>query len=227
MKIREAEELILREGLTDELLAEYEKALRRSGSDYHRQQNCYILGYNLRARDYHGAVRLIEYAMQRYRFTFPGDRRRGYEMLAHIHRDNGRADLAKQYLQVARELLRQEQRGEPQMGETLELLRNELTLTAYRWSEDLERFYLNTDPEDDLIWNLRPNALLLAMAEYLVAEHRRDEVFMANAHDWMVRLLFDTEKTEFDRLWERHQVDTSILLTPAQEDFLCRIGILK
>lgn len=227
MKIREAEELILREGLTDALLAEYEKALRRSGSDYHRQQNCYILGYNLRERDYLGALRLVEFAMKRYRFTFPGDRRRGYEMLAHIHRDNGRADLAKQYLQVTRELLRQEQRGEPQMGETLELLRNELTLTAYRWSEDLERLYLDTDPEADLIWNLRPNALLLAMAEYLVAEHRQDEVFMAHARAWMERLLFDAEKTEADRLWERHQVDTTILLTPAQEDFLCRIGILK
>lgn len=227
MKIREAEELILREGLTDELLAEYEKALRRSGSDYHRQQNCYILGYNLRERDYLGALRLVEYAMQRYRFTFPGDRRRGYEMLAHIHRDNGRADLAKQYLQVTRELLRQEQRGEPQMGETLELLRNELTLTAYRWSEDLERLYLDTDPEADLIWTLRPNALLLAMAEYLVAEHRQDEAFMAHARAWMERLLFDAEKTEADRLWERHQVDMTILLTPAQEDFLCRIGILK
>lgn len=227
MKIREAEELILREGLTDELLAEYEKALRRSGSDYHRQQNCYILGYNLRERDYLGALRLVEFAMKRYRFTFPGDRRRGYEMLAHIHRNNGRADLAKQYLQVTRELLRQEQRGEPQMGETLELLRNELTLTAYRWSEDLERLYLDTDPEADLIWTLRPNALLLAMAEYLVAEHRQDEVFMAHVRTWMERLLFDAEKTEADRLWERHQVDTTILLTPAQEDFLCRIGILK
>lgn len=227
MKIREAEELILREGLTDALLAEYEKALRRSGSDYHRQQNCYILGYNLRERDYLGALRLVEYAMQRYRFTFPGDRRRGYEMLAHIHRDNGRADLAKQYLQVTRELLRQEQRGEPQVGENLELLRNELTLTAYRWSEDLERLYLDTDPEADLIWTLRPNALLLAMAEYLVAEHWQDEAFMAHARAWMERLLFDAEKTEADRLWERHQVDTTILLTPAQEDFLCRIGILK
>lgn len=227
MKIREAEELILREGLTDALLAEYEKALQRSGSDYHRQQNCYILGYNLRERDYLGALRLVEFAMKRYRFTFPGDRRRGYEMLAHIHRDNGRADLAKQYLQVTRELLRQEQRGEPQMGETLELLRNELTLTAYRWSEDLERLYLDTDPEADLIWTLRPNALLLAMAEYLVAEHRQDEAFMAHARAWMERLLFDAEKNEADRLWERHQVDTTILLTPAQEDFLCRIGILK
>lgn len=227
MKIREAEELILREGLTDELLAEYEKALRRSGSDYHRQQNCYILGYNLRERDYLGALRLVACAMQRYRFTFPGDRRRGYEMLAHIHRDNGRQDLAKQYLQVARELLVQERSGEGEMGETLLLLQNELALTSCQWSEDLERVYLETDPEADLIWTLRPNALLLAMTEYLVAEHRQDEAFMAHARAWMERLLFDAEKSEADRLWERHQVDTSILLTEVQEAFLRRIGILK
>ena len=108
MKIKVTEERILHEGLTDELLQEYEKALRRSNSDYNRQQNCYILGYNLRERDYAGALRLMEFAMQRYQFTFPGDRRRGYEMLAHIHRDNGRVDMAKQYLQVARELLGRE-----------------------------------------------------------------------------------------------------------------------
>ena len=227
MKIKVTEERILHEGLTDELLQEYEKALRRSGSDYHRQQNCYILGYNLRERDYRGAVRLVEFAMQRYQFTFPGDRRRGYEMLAHIHRDNGRPDLAKQYLQVARELLMQERSGGSQMGETLLLLQNELTLTAYQWSEDLERIYLDTDPEDDLIWTLRPNSLLLAMAEYIVAEHRQDTAFMAHARAWMERLLFQAEKTEADRLWERHQVDASILLTPPQEDFLRRIGILK
>lgn len=227
MKIKEAEALILQEGLTDELLAEYEKALRRSGSDYNRQQNCYILGYDLRQRDYLGAVRLVEFAMQRYQFTFPGDRRRGYEMLAHIHRDNGRPDLAKQYLQVARVLLAQERRGEGEMGETLLLLQNELTLTAYQWSEDVERIYLDTDPEDDLIWTLRPNSLLLAMAEYIVAEHRQDAVFMAHAREWMERLLFDAEKTEADRLWERHQVDTTILLTEAQEVFLRRIGLLK
>ena len=74
---------------------------------------------------------------------------------------------------------------------------------------------------------LRPNALLLEMAEYIVAEHRGDEAFMAHAREWMERLLFDAEKTEADRLWERHQVDTTILLTPAQEVFLRRIGLLK
>lgn len=227
MKIKEAEALILREGLTDELLAEYEKALRRSGSDYNRQQNCYILAQHLAERDYAGAVQLVEYAMQRYQFTYPGDRRRGYELLARIHRDNGRPDLAKQYLQLARVLLAQERRGEWEMGETLLLLQNELTLTAYQWSADLERIYLDTDPEDDLIWTLRSNSLLLAMAEYIVAEHRQDAAFMAHAREWMERLLFDAEKTEAGRLWERHQVDATVLLTPAQEVFLRRIGLLK
>ena len=226
MKIKEAEALILRDGLTDELLAEYEKALRRSGSDYNRQQNCYVLAYDLRERDYAGAIRLVEFAMQRYRFEYPDMVRRGYEMLAHIHRDNGRADLAKQYLQVARELHRQEQSGGPQMGETLELLRNELILTAYQWSEDMERMYLDTDPADDLIWTLRPNALLLAMAEYLVAEHRGDAAFMAHARAQMTQLLFDAEPTEADRFWARHQVNPSLVLTQAQERFLRRIGVI-
>ena len=227
MKIKEAEALILREGLTDELLAEYEKALRRSGSDYNRQQNCYILAQHLAARDYAGALRLVEYAMQRYRFEYPDMIRFGYENMARIHQANGRPDLAKQYLQVARALLAQERRGEGEMGETLLLLQNELTMTAYQWSEDVERIYLDTDPEDDLIWMLRPNALLLAMAEYIVAEHRGDAAFMAHAREWMERLLFDAEKTEADCLWERHQVDTTILLMPAQEVFLRRIGLLK
>ena len=227
MKIKEVEVLILQQGLTDELLQEYEKALRRSNSDYNRQQNCYILGYNLRERDYAGALRLMEFAMQRYQFTFPGDRRRGYEMLAHIHRDNGRVDMAKQYLQVARELLGRERSGEGETGETLLLLQNELTLTAYHWSADLEALYYETDSESDIVWTLRPNSLLLAMAEYLVAEHRQDAAFMAHARAWMQRLLFDAEKNEADHLWEWHQVDTSILLTPAQDAFLRRIGILK
>lgn len=225
MKIKEAEELILREGLTDELLQEYEKALRRSGSDYHRQQNCYILGYNLRERDYAGALRMVEFGMQRYRFEYPDMIRWGYEMLAHIHQDNGRPELAKPYLALARELLAQERGGSD--GGTFLALRNELTLTGCQWSQDLEALYLETAPEDDLIWTLRPNSLLLAMTEYLVAEHRQDAAFMEHARQWMVGLLFDTEQNEADKMWTRHQVDMSITLTQEQEDFLRRIGILK
>lgn len=225
MKIKEVEALILRDGLTDELLQEYEKALRRSSSDYCRQQNCYILAQHLAERDYAGALRLVEYAMQRYRFEYPDMIRFGYEKVAYIHRTNGRADLAKPYFHLARELLRQERGGE--VGGSFLLLQNELTLTAYQWSEDVEHLYLEIDPEDDLIWTLRPNGLLLAMAEYIVAEHRGDAAFMAHACDWMTRLLFDAEKTDADRLWERHRVDMAIVLTEAQEAFLRRIKLLK
>lgn len=217
--------MIMQQGVTDELLQEYEKALCRSGSDYHRQQNCYILGYNLRERDYAGALRMVEFGMQRYRFEYSDMIRWGYEMLAHIHQDNGRPELAKPYLALARELLAQERGGSD--GGTFIALRNELTLTGCQWSQELEALYLETAPEDDLIWTLRPNSLLLAMTEYLVAEHRQDAAFMEHARQWMVGLLFDTEQNEADKLWERHQVATSIALTQEQETFLRRIGILK
>lgn len=225
MKIKEVESLIMQQGVTDELLCEYEKALRRSGSDYHRQQNCYIFGYSLRETDYAGAIRIVAFGMQRYRFEYPNMIRWGYEMLAHIHRDNGRPDLAKPYLALARTLLAQENGGAD--GGAFLAMRNELTLTSCRWSEDLERLYLETNPEDDLIWTLRPNTLLLAMTEYIVAEHRQDEMFMAHARKWMEQLLFDGEKNDADQLWKRHRVDTSITLTEAQEEFLRRIAILK
>lgn len=225
MKIKEVEALMMQQGVTDELLHEYEKALRRSGSDYHRQQNCYVFGYNLRETDYAGAIRMVEFGMQRYRFEYPNMIRWGYEMLAHIHRDNGRPELAKPYLEVARKLLQQERGGET--CETFLMLRNELTLTSCCWSEELERLYLETDPNDDLIWTFRPNTLLLAMTEYIVAEHRQDAVFMAHARRWMEQLLFDGERTDADQLWERHRMDTSITLTEVQENFLRRIAILK
>ena len=225
MKLKEAESLILQQGLTDELLQEYEKALRRSRSDYCRQQNCYVLGYELRLRDYPGALRLVEYAMQRYRFEYLDMVRRGYEMLAHIHRDNGRPDLAKPYLAMARQLLLQERGGEG--GDTFLSLRNELNLTRYQWSEELERLYLETDAANELIWTLRANGLLLAMAEYIVAEHRGDAAFMVQARERMAQLLVDAEHTEENRLWERHRVDTSIVLTEEQEGFLRRIGLIE
>ena len=224
MKIKEAEALMLQQGLTDELLREYEKALRRSGSDFCRQQNCYVFAYTLADSDYPGALRLVEFAMQRYRFEYPDMVRRGYEMLAHIHEKNGRADLAKPYWQLARELLKQERGGEA--GGSLPALRNELALTACRWSEDVERLWQEASQEDDLLWTLRPNGFLLAMAEYLVAEHRGDAEFMARARVEMERLLFSAEATEADRLWARHQVDASIVLTEAQEAFLRGIGLL-
>lgn len=225
MKIKEVEALILREGLTDELMQEYEKALRRSGSDYNRQQNCYNLGYELCRRDYAGALRLVEFAMQRYKYENPDMMRHGYAMLAHIHQTNGRADLAKPYLQVAQERLMQERNG--RSGGTFLLLRNELILTAYQWSADLEKLYLETDMADELIWTMRPNRLLLAIAEYIVAEHQQNMALMSEARFWMERLLFGEEKDAADKMWERHRMDTSISLTEVQDNFLRRIGVLK
>lgn len=223
MKIKEAEVLILQQGLTDELLQEYEKALRRSNSDYNRQQNCYMLAEKLAARDYPGAVHLVEFAMQRYRFAGSFMCHWGYQLLGDIHRCAGRPDEAKRCYQIAREALPSKQRGMENDG----LLRNELTLTGYQWSEDLERFYLETAPVAGLTFSLRKHALLLAMAEYIVAEHRKDVELVAHARAWMEQLLYSESLRDMDKMWQRHRVDPFVSMTEEQQEFLRRVGVLK
>lgn len=224
MKIDEVKAMIREHGLTDELMAEFLLSLRRVRGNWNKTQHCYLLAYEIRESDYTGAVRLIQYGFQNFAED-DTSRRFCYEHLGRAHQANGRTDLAKECYQAAKELMKRTYGGVE--GDTLLALRNELELTGYHWSADLEALYHETDPESDIVWTLRPNSMLLAMAEYIVAEHRQDEAFMAHARDWMDRLLFDVEKTETDRLWARHHVDTSIMLTEAQEAFLRRIAILK
>lgn len=223
MKLEEVKALIRQQGVTDELMAEFLNSLRRVHGGFLKAQHCYLLAYEIRASDYAGALRLIQYGYQHFAED-DVTRRFCYQKLGEVHQANGRADLAKPCYLAAKELLKREFGAAA--GDTLQALRNELELTGYAWSADLEALYLETAAQDDLIWTLRPNRLLLYMAEYLVARHRQDEAFMRRAREGMMQLLFGAESTAADKLWQRHQVDTSILLGDDQEAFLRSIGVI-
>ncbi|SCX09917.1 hypothetical protein SAMN02910339_01425 [Lachnospiraceae bacterium YSD2013] len=57
-KIELFEEKLIKEGVTDDNLQEYEKVLRRAGDDWNRIQHCYLTAYKFPVKQISNSVRL-------------------------------------------------------------------------------------------------------------------------------------------------------------------------
>ena len=227
MKLDEVKLLICQQGLTEKLMEEFLFSLRRVRGGFLKAQHCYLLAYEIRERDYAGAVRLIEYALKHFAEDTM-TRRFCYEHLARAHRANLNFGAAKACYDRAQQLLaaeRHQQGGTAVQAETLFALRNELDLTGYQWSADLERYCGQIDREDALLLALRDEAFTLAAADYLVGEQHQDAQAMAAAAGEMQRLLQDEALSDMERMFHRHGVNPRVSLTEGESAFLQRIGL--
>lgn len=223
MKLDEAKTLICEQGVTDETLTEFLQCLRRVPGAFLKCQHCYLLGYEIRAQDYEGALRLIRYGLKHFAEDTMS-RRFCYEKLAEVHRAHQAWEEASACFAAARELMAQERGGSAHIG-AFYVMMNELDRTGYTWSAELESSYEQIDMEDSVFLGLRDNAFTLAIAEYLISEHRGDTAFMTRAKEQMQRLLFDDTPTEADLIYRRHRVDTRVTLSEGEAGFLRRIGL--
>lgn len=227
MKLDEVKLLICRQGLTDELMAEFLLSLRRVRGAFLKAQHCYLLAYEIREQDYAGAVRLIEYALKHFAEDAV-TRRFCYEHLARAHRANLNFGAAKACYDRAQQLLaaeRHQQGGTAAQAEALFALRNELELTGYQWSADLERYCGQIDRADALLLALRDEAFTLAVADYLIGEQHQDAQAMTSARQQMQRLLQDDALSEMERLFQLHRVNPRVSLSEGETAFLRRIGL--
>lgn len=215
---------IMQEGFTAELEAEFLRSLRRVPGMWNKAQHCHLLGYELRERDYPGAVRLISIGMERFAENVQ-TRRIQLEMLGRVHQANGRRDMARDCYAAARELMQRE-RGDNAMYVTPFELRNELESTGYTWSAGVAECLRRCDAQDVLLWGLRRDALCLAAAQYLDAQQREDDACMLRAKAELMRLLYDETLTEAELVYQRHGVDVRLCPDAEQTAFLKRIGAL-
>ena len=227
MKLDEVKLLICRQGLTDDLMAEFLLSLRRVRGVFLKAQHCYLLAYEIREQDYAGAVRLIEYALKHFAEDTM-TRRFCYEHLARAHRANLNFGAAKACYDRAQQLLaaeRHQHGGTAAQAEALFALRNELELTGYQWSADLEQYCGQIDRADALLLGLRDEAFTLAAADYLIGEHHQDAQAMTAAARQLQHLLQDEALSDMERMFQRHGVNPRVNLTAGESAFLRRIGL--
>lgn len=72
---------------------------------------------------------------------------------------------------------------------------------------------------------MRENAFRLAIAEYLISEHRGDAAFMASGVAKLRSLLAGERTTEMDQILLRHRMDPCVHIRPCEAAFLQRIGL--
>lgn len=224
MKLDEVKALIREQGATDALMAEFLKSLRRVPGNWSKGQHCWLLGHEIRQSDYVSAVKLIRYGLEHFADNLTA-RRFCYEHLGRAHQANGAHAEAKACFETAKILLAAETgRGDGSV-ETFYALQVELERTECTWSEDLERYYREIDLTDGFFFDMRENAFRLAIAEYLISEHRGDEAFMAASVRKLRRLLNGDIPSQTDMIFMRHRFDPRVHVEAWEEAFLARIGV--
>lgn len=217
-KIEMLEAEIVEDGLTDEKLLEYEKQLRRAGSDWCRIQHCYLTAYNIPAERVDEAIQLIEFGIQRYR-SHKGGLICAYEMLGAAYRQAGLYQKAYDvYISIF-----------PDIGNNIGefpwcLLDTKIHADGFRYSPELEEHLKLCEKDNGFTKSFLQNQLAFALAKYIVADHHGDNDKKAKAYQTITRLMDKHHKGPLYELLKKHRYDEQLKLTDECRAFLERIS---
>ena len=208
MKIAEAEELIVSEGLSDELFAEFKQALKRVPKNQ-RCQHCYIVAYELRTKqtdkrrrrkNFKDAVALIEYGIENHpeRDTCL---RMAYEHLGMAYGDAEEYESAKIHLQTARSIA-----GDGYIPYFAYLIvRMELHAADFTCTPHLRELYGQMLDADEFQASRRINIFYRSLTEIVIANESGDREAKKSACERALSALEADKFNPLDGIFMRHR----------------------
>ena len=210
MKIAEVEELIVQNGLSDELLEEFKLSLKRVPKIL-RCQHCYITAYNLRIKkaskkqkrkSFEDALRLIEYGIENHpeRDLYL---RLAYEHMGMAYGDAGEYEKAKVALQTACEIAGDSAAYTPYFAYLL--VRMELPCSKFSYTPYLQELYDKMLLADKFESERRVNIFNRSLTEIIIAEHNGDEKAKKLACERAFEALDIRNPNVLDNVFVRHK----------------------
>lgn len=222
MKIAEVEELIKRDGLSDELFEEFKLSLKRVPKIL-RCQHCYITAYHLRTKkagkrqkrkNFEDAVKLIEYGIE----SHPEKDlylRLAYEHLGMAYGDAGEYEKAKSALQTAYSIVADEPHYIPYFSYLI--VRMELQCCKFSYTPYLQELYEGMLMADKFESERRTNIFNRSLTEIIIAEHNGDK----NAKKLACERAFDaldlSKANMLDGIFKRHRALDIIAVKTTKE----------
>ena len=180
-KIEEFENRIMKSGITEANLIEYEKLLRRVGGNFNRRQHCWNTAASFPPHRTEEAVSLIRWGLERYPDSWYSTYMSHY-MIGQIYERSGNWQAAHGAYLLADDALGEEQTA---YRKTLsgDLMWTLLHIDGFQYSDKLRAYYDSFQRIDDFHAAFVNCAFRLAVAELVIALHDGDNETAKKAYD--------------------------------------------
>lgn len=217
-KIELFEDSLIEEGLSDEKLDEFEKLLKRAGSDWNRIQHCFITADHFPVSRLDEAVKLIEFGVDRYKSSKSG-LIRSYQMLGSIYR---RAGLYQKAYDVYTDVY-------PDIGNFRGeypwcLLDTKMHADNFDYSPELEEYFLLCQKESSFAKSFVDHEFVLALANFIVADHYSNSSEKDKAYATIVQILQPDYTGPLYTILKKHRYEEKLNLTNECLAFLEKIS---
>ena len=217
-KIELFEEEIIATELTDERLETFRKLLVRAGSDYNRNQHCYITAYKFPAERLEESVKLIKFGIQTYKDDNSG-MMRAYDTLAAAYERAGQYQTAYDlYVKLYSEI-KTERFNFPWC-----LLRTRLHIDSFKYTEEAERYYNICTQQDSFSKSLLNNRFWLLVAQTIIERHNGNTEEAKRCSNELNQIITPGHKGPLHSILAKHRIEESVTVSKECRKYLAELN---
>ena len=222
-KIEELEQKIIKQGMTDEDFAEYQKILKRVRGNFLKRQHCYTTAIQFLPEYADQAIKLIKYGLENFEDDWFSTYT-SYLYIGHIYEKTSDFKNAFASYQMAKESLGTDH---PEYVKEIskDLMWMKLHIDSFCYSQELENYYSCYVTTDDFSKSFIENEFRLAIATLVIALHHGD---MVEAKEALYKAREISKPNYLGKLYnilDRHNYKESFKTTREAEDFIKNIII--
>lgn len=222
-KIDDFEQKIIKQGMTDEDFAEYEKLLKRVRGNFLKRQHCYTTAIQFPQKYAEQAVKLIQYGVDKFEDDWFSTYT-SYLHMGHIYEENCNYSKAYESYLRAKETLGS---NHPDYIEELskDLMWMRLHIDSFEYSAELEEYLFCYEKTDDFSKSFVNAEFKVVVTNIVICVHyeRIDEAkqFLERAK----KICRPNYVGKLFNILARHNYKESLKTTPESIDFVRRLKL--
>ena len=222
-KIDELEQKIIKQGMTDENFAEYQKILKRVRGNFLKRQHCYTTAIQFLPEYADQAIKLILYGLENFEdgwfSTYTS-----YLYIGHIYEKISDYKNAFASYQMAKESLGTEH---PEYVKEIskDLMWMKLHIDSFCYSQELENYYSCYITTDDFSKSFIENEFRLAVANLVIALHHGNTVEAKKSLNKAKEISKPNYLGKLYKILSRHNYKESFKTTREAKNFIKNIKI--
>ena len=217
-KIEEYEKKLIKEGIPEEGYAEFETLLKRVRGNFLRLQHCYTTAAQFPIKRSQEGVDLIKWGLEKFPDTwFPTYS--AYYNIGIIYERSRDYSAAYEAYQKAADVLNKDQISYQRSisGNLLWML---LHVDNFKYSEQLEKYYMLFSETDDFEKAFINNEFRIAVAEIVIFSWKGMQNEAALAYEKAIRLSAPNIVSRIQGILDKHKVKDTLKSTPECVAFL-------
>lgn len=168
-KIDEFEQKLIKQGMTDEDFAEYEKLLKRVRGNFLKRQHCYTTAIQFRPKYADQAVKLIQYGLDNFKDAWFSTYT-SYLHMGHIYAENSNYFKAYESYLRAKEALGDD-RADYIEELSKDLMWMKLHIDSFKYSVELEEYLSCYERTDDFSKSFINSEFKVAVTNIVICVH--------------------------------------------------------